>query len=84
MPLLTLGGTVTARPWEVRFGATLVQRLWLCDQIPLLGLAKLELPAIGYALEARGWGLDAKPQMAPIDTTAATIRMEHDDAPQLP
>jgi hypothetical protein len=81
--LVTLGGTVTATPIEIRYRATVVKRLWLSDQIPLLHLAKIELPAIGHAMEARDWGLDAKPQMASADP-AAKIRMEQYDGPELP
>ncbi len=65
--LLTFGGTVTATPVETRFRDTVIKRFWLCDAVPLLHLAQLELPALGYALEARDWGLGAKPQMAPAD-----------------
>jgi hypothetical protein len=74
--LVTLGGTVTASPVEIRFRSTVVKRFWLCDQVPLLKVAKFELPAIGYAMEANDWGLDARPQMAPADPAASKIRME--------
>jgi hypothetical protein len=74
--LVTLGGTVTATPIEVRLQQTIFKRYWLCDQIPILHLAKLELPAIGHSMEARDWGLDAKPELAAPDPAAATIRME--------
>jgi hypothetical protein len=82
--LVTLGGTLTATPVEVRFRSTLIKRFWLCDQVPLLKVAKMELPAIGYALEVRDWGLDARPQMAPPDPDASKIRMEQYDGPQVP
>jgi hypothetical protein len=82
--LVTLGGTVTASPVEVRVRSTLIKRFWLCDQVPLLKVAKMELPAIGYSLEVRDWGLDARPQMAPPDPDAARIRMEQYDGPAVP
>ncbi|MBK7858361.1 MAG: hypothetical protein IPJ65_07005 [Archangiaceae bacterium] len=74
--LLTLGGTVTATPVEVRLQQTIFKRYWLCDQIPILHLAKMELPAVEHSMEARDWGLDASPQMPAPDPAAATIRME--------
>lgn len=73
--LITLGGTVTATPIEVRLQQTIFKRYWLCDQIPILHLAKMELPAVQHSMEARDWGLDAKPQLF-VEPGAATIRME--------
>jgi hypothetical protein len=77
-PLLTSHGTVTARPVEVRLRTTVIKRLWLCDAIPLLGLAKLELPALGYAMEAYDWGSDAQPRVA------SRIPMEHNETSRIP
>jgi hypothetical protein len=74
--LVTLGGTVTARALEVRLQQTVFKRYWLSEQIPILHLAKLELPAVQHSMEVRDWGLDATPQMPPPDPAAATIRME--------
>jgi hypothetical protein len=74
--LITLGGTITASPVEVRVKSTLVKRIWLSDAIPILKLAKIEFPAIEHAMEVRDWGLDAKPQMVSPEPGAATIRME--------
>lgn len=74
--LLTPGGTVTATPVEVRLRDTALKRYWLCDAVPILHVAKIELPPIQHAMEARDWGLDAKPQMVPPEPGASTIRME--------
>lgn len=74
--LLTLGGTVTATPVEVKLRDTVLKRFWLSDAVPILRLAKIELPAIQHAMEVRDWGLDAKPQIVPPEPGAATIRME--------
>lgn len=81
--LLTLGGTVTASPVEVRVRDTVMKRFWLCDQIPILKLAKVEFPAVAHSMEARDWGLDAKSEMAPPEPGAATIRMEGYNGPEL-
>ena len=39
-------------------------------------MTKIVFPAVQASLEARDWGLDAKPQMVPPEAGAATIRME--------
>lgn len=77
-PLLTPRGSVTATPVEVRLRSTVIKRLWLCDSIPLLKVAKIELPAIGYALEAWDWGADARPRLA------SNIPMEQNDTARIP
>ncbi len=74
--LITLGGTVTATPLEVRIRGTVLKRFWMSDAIPILHLAKIEFPAVQHSMEARDWGLDARPEMASPDPSAATIRME--------
>jgi hypothetical protein len=74
--LMTPGGTVSASPHEVRLGGTLLKRFWVCDAIPILHLAKIEFPAVQHSMEARDWGLDARPEMVSPDPSAATIRME--------
>ncbi len=61
--LLTLAGTVAAVPVEVRYRSTVIQRFWLSRQIPVLQLAKLEIPAIHHAMEVRDFGTNAKPLM---------------------
>ncbi|MBX5482001.1 MAG: hypothetical protein IRZ16_09220 [Myxococcaceae bacterium] len=66
--LMTLAGTVTAVPTEVRYGTTVVKRIWMSREIPLMHLAKLEVPPIDYAIEIRDYGRDAKPRMIlPVD-----------------
>ncbi|HEX8823655.1 MAG TPA: hypothetical protein VF794_27280 [Archangium sp.] len=62
--LMTLGGTVTAEPVEVLYRNNLIlKRYWMSREIPLLRLAKLEYPAVKYAMEVRDYGVDAKPRM---------------------
>lgn len=61
--LVTLGGTVEAVPVEIRLRATVVKRIWLSRQVPLLQLARLELPAIDHSMELRDYGFDAKPRI---------------------
>jgi hypothetical protein len=63
--IMTLAGTVMAEPMEVRHRQLVLKRYWVSREIPILRLAKLELPAIRYTLEVRDYGLDAKPRMVP-------------------
>jgi len=74
--LMTAGGTVSATPHEVRVRGTVLKRFWVSEAIPILHLAKIEFPAVQHSMEARDWGLDAKPEMASPDPAASTIRME--------
>jgi hypothetical protein len=61
--LVTLGGTVDAVPVEIRLRDTMIKRIWLSRQVPLLQLARLELPAIQHVMELRDYGADAKPRI---------------------
>jgi len=54
--LMTPAGTVTAVPVEVRYRSTVLQRYWLSREIPLLHLAKLEMPPIDHTIEVREYG----------------------------
>lgn len=61
--LVTLGGTVDAVPLEIRLRNTVVKRVWLSRQVPLLQLAKIEMPAIDHVMELRDYGSDARPRI---------------------
>jgi hypothetical protein len=61
--LMTLGGTVTAVATEVMYRDTVIKRIWVSDQIPLLHLAKIEIPAIRHSMEVRDFGVDARPRI---------------------
>lgn len=68
--LMTLAGTVSAVPTEMRYGSQVVKRIWLSREIPVLQLAKLELPSIEHAIEIRDFGRNAKPQIiVPVEGT---------------
>jgi hypothetical protein len=77
--LMTLAGTVSAVPVELRYRSTVVKRLWLSREIPVLQLAKLEIPGIGQAMEVRDFGVDAKPLMALPAPDAPKVRLEYLD-----
>src|SRR5262249_48973070 len=49
--LMTLAGTLPAIPIEIYHRGSLVERIWMSHRLPLLGLAKLEIPSIGHAME---------------------------------
>lgn len=61
--LVTAAGSVSATPVEFLLRQTVVKRMWVSAQVPILGLAKLELPALGHTMEVRDFGVDARPQM---------------------
>lgn len=61
--LVTLGGTVDAVPLEIRLRDTVVKRVWLSRQVPLLQLAKIEMPALDHVMELRDYGTDARPRI---------------------
>jgi hypothetical protein len=63
--LMTHAGTVTAEPLEVRYRQLVLQRYWVSRELPILHLAKLELPPIRYSLEVRDHGSGARPRMVP-------------------
>ncbi len=78
--LMTLAGTVFATPFELRLRSSLVKRVWLSEQVPLLHVAKMEIPGIGHTIEVRDFGINARAQMAMPAPGAANIKLEsHDD-----
>ncbi len=84
--LMTPAGTVTAVPIEVLYRSTVVKRTWLSREIPILNLAKIEIPRIAHALEVHEYGVNAKPRMLLPDPKAPLVKMEYADKafPQLP
>ena len=76
---MTLAGTVAAIPVEVMLRGTVLKRLWMSRQVPVLHLAKLEIPAIEHAMEVRDFGIDAKPRMVLPSPDEPRIRMERYD-----
>jgi hypothetical protein len=74
--LMTPAGTLSARPIELVLGRLVVRRLWLSPEVPVLGLAKLELPAAGQVMEVEAHGTDAEPRMAPPAPEAPQIQLE--------
>lgn len=75
--LVTLAGTLTAVPIEVRLKGTVLKRIWLSRQVPILHLAKVEIPGIAHAVEIREFGTGAKGRMVLPPPGAPMIRVEN-------
>lgn len=84
--LMTPAGTVTAVPVEVLYRSTVVKRTWMSREIPILQLAKIEIPRIAHALEVFEYGANAKARMLLPDPKTPPVRLEYADKafPQLP
>ncbi|MFP2931779.1 hypothetical protein ACLESO_42710 [Pyxidicoccus sp. 3LG] len=78
--LMTLAGTVTAVPVEVVLKSTVIKRMWISREIPLLQLAKTEIPGISHTMEVAEYGIDAKPRMVLPPPNAPKVRLEYADA----
>lgn len=74
--LMTAAGTLSARPIELVFEGHVLRRLWTSREVPVLGLARMELPGLGQTMEVVAHGLDAKPRMAPPAPEAPQIQLE--------
>ncbi|MBS1153881.1 MAG: hypothetical protein H6Q89_5579 [Myxococcaceae bacterium] len=77
--LMTLAGTVSATPVELRLRSSLVKRIWVSPQVPLLNLAKMEIPALAHTIEVRDYGINARPQMLLPQAGTAKIKLERYD-----
>jgi hypothetical protein len=74
--LVTAAGSISATPIEILLRQTVVKRMWVSAQVPVLGLAKLELPGIGHIMEVRDFGVDARPQMVTPSPGTAKVGLE--------
>ena len=74
--LMTFAGTVTAEPLEVRHRGRVLKRYWISPELPILHLARLEFPALQYAMEVREHGLDARPRLVPPAPGDTKIKLE--------
>lgn len=84
--LMTPAGTVTAVPIEVMYRSTVIKRTWLSREIPILQLAKIEIPRISHALEVAEYGVNAKSRMLLPDPKTPQVKLEYAEKafPQLP
>jgi hypothetical protein len=84
--LMTPAGTVTAVPIEVIYRSTVIKKTWVSREIPILQLAKIEIPRIAHALEVFEYGVNAKPRMLLPDPKTPQVKLEYAEKafPQLP
>jgi hypothetical protein len=80
--LMTHAGTLPAIPIETYRQGSLVQRIWMSHRLPLLHLAKLEMPGIGHAMEVTGFGKDARPRMVLPLGNESKVRSEPEPRPE--
>jgi hypothetical protein len=83
--LMTRMGTIPAVLWEIATGDTVLQRAWFSQAVPVLRLAKLEVPGV-VTLEAEDWGAQAQPRIAMPGGPAAPLeqQLRGDDDGTLP
>jgi hypothetical protein len=74
--LMTPAGTLTATAVEVRLRSTMVKRIWTSDQVPILHLARLEIPGLAHTIEVRDFGINARSQMVLPAPGTAKIKLE--------
>lgn len=84
--VMTLAGTVTAVPVEAVMKKTVIKRMWISREIPLMQLAKMEIPGIAHSMEVAEYGIDAKPRMVLPAPSAPKVQLEYADRifPDLP
>ena len=74
--LMTEAGSISAVPVEMRYKATVVRRFWVSNQVPLLHLARIDIPGMDQTLELRDYGANAKPMMLMPSPDEPKIRVE--------
>jgi hypothetical protein len=74
--LMTPAGSVPAVPVEVYDRGVRIERLWMSSSIPVLRLAKWELPAIRHLVEVVDHGLDATARMILPPSNSPKIRVD--------
>jgi hypothetical protein len=77
--LMTFAGTLTAVPVEVTYRDTVVKRLWLSRDVPVVHLARIEIPGIQQTMDLYDYGVDAKPRMLMPEPNAPKVRLEYVD-----
>jgi hypothetical protein len=75
--LMTYAGSVVATAVEVLYRDTVMKRLWMSRDVPVLHLAKLELPAIKHVMEVRAFGTGAVSRIQLPSQAASEIQPRH-------
>jgi hypothetical protein len=74
--IMTQAGSVKAEPVDLFYRGTRVRRIWMSPEIPVMGLAKIEIPGSGYIMEARDYGIGAEPMMVLPKPGTAPLSLE--------
>ena len=74
--IMTQAGSVNAEPVDLFYRGTRVRRIWMSPDIPVMGLAKIEIPGSGYIMEARDYGIGAEPMMVLPKPGTAPLSLE--------
>jgi hypothetical protein len=84
--LMTFAGTLTAVPVEMKYRNTVVRRLWMSREVPVVHLARIEIPGIQQMMDLYDYGVDAKPRMLMPEPNAPKVQLEYADEsfPSLP
>ncbi|MFP2910590.1 hypothetical protein ACLESD_37235 [Pyxidicoccus sp. 3LFB2] len=77
--LMTHAGTVTAVPVEVVVRNTVIKRMWISRELPVINLAKIEIPGIGQSMEVAEYGVDAKSRIRMPLPNEPQVRLEYAD-----
>jgi hypothetical protein len=81
--IVTPAGELETWRIETRLRGALVHRAWVSARVPIVGLARLEVPSLGQRLEVFGFGGAAKRRMPWPDPNAPTIRLERAPEPRI-
>jgi hypothetical protein len=73
-PLATAAGTVAAYPMDLLAGEKVVQRIWISREVPILHLARVEIPALKQSMELGGFGTGASAKIPTPGEKEARIR----------
>ena len=84
--LMTFAGTLTAVPVELKYRNTVFKRLLMSREVPVVHLARIEIPGIQQMMDLYDYGVDAKPRMLMPEPNAPKVQVEYVDEsfPSLP
>jgi hypothetical protein len=78
--LMTGAGTLESTRYEARRQGVALRRVWTSRQVPLLGLARMEVAGSGDFVEVHGFGEGATPRVDIPARPLATMGVEHPGA----
>lgn len=81
--LMTGGGAVTALPLSFFSQGVVVEKVYLSREVPVLGLARLELPGV-EVMEADAWGMDAVASLQIPESGVPLLHLRRDSGDDWP